>query len=65
MYEIVPFSGIQILDFKCDLAKAGARAKRFAIDREGHEERLVPLGSGEDGGDLEQFRKNTHRSSKI
>ncbi|MCY4291624.1 MAG: virulence factor SrfB [Roseovarius sp.] len=55
MYEIVPFSGIQILDFKCDLAKAGARAKRFAIDREGHEERLVPLGSGEDGGDLEQF----------
>ena len=55
MLEIVPFSGVQFLDFTIDLRDLNTKARRFGIDYEDGEELLVPLDSKDTGDGLEVF----------
>ena len=55
MLELVPFSGVQFIDFDIDLTTLGSKARRFGIEYEDSEELLVPLEPKDTGEGLEAF----------
>ena len=55
MLELVPFSGVQFIDFDIDLRLLGSKARRFGIEYEDGEELLVPLEPKDTGDGLEPF----------
>ena len=56
MLELVPFSGVQFLDFEIDLGSLDAKARRFGKEYDDdHNQRLVPLESKDSAEDLEVF----------
>jgi hypothetical protein len=55
MLELVPFSGVQSIDFDIDLRVLNTKARRFGIEYEDGEELLVPLAPTDTGDGLEAF----------
>ena len=55
MLELVPFSGIQFIDFEIDLRALDSKARRFGIEREESEDLLVPLEPKDTGEGLQAF----------
>ena len=55
MLELVPFSGVQFIDFDIDLTALASKARRFGIEYEDSEELLVPLEPKDTGEGLEAF----------
>jgi hypothetical protein len=55
MLELVPFSGVQFIDFEIDLTALGSKARRFGIEYEDSNELLVPLEPKDTGEGLKAF----------
>lgn len=55
MLEIVPFSGIQLIDYEIDLRELPSKARRFGIEHDEGDELLVPLEAKDEGEGLDPF----------
>lgn len=55
MLELVPFSGVQYIDYDIDLRNLPAKARKFGVESEDGDELLVPLEAKDTGDGLETF----------